>query len=88
VVSRRPRPNRNSFFRRSRKLHYRPVAEARPAEIAEYLHARNPSAPLAVERVLVAKLAGIVGSRFAHVDYGEAIQVLERSNQKFEFPVQ
>src|SRR5262249_6309182 len=34
------------------KLHWRPVAEPRPAEIAGYLHARNPSAALAVERVL------------------------------------
>src|SRR5919204_2753296 len=41
-----------------------------------------------VERGLVAKLEGIVGSEFAHMNYGEAIQVLERSNQKFEFPVQ
>jgi asparaginyl-tRNA synthetase len=41
-----------------------------------------------IEKGLVAKLAGIVGSQFVHMDYGEAIQVLERSNQKFEFPVQ
>jgi asparaginyl-tRNA synthetase len=36
----------------------------------------------------VAKLAGIVGSEFVHMDYGEAIRVLERANEKFEFPVQ
>jgi hypothetical protein len=30
---------------------------------------------------------GIVGSDFVHMDYGEAIQVLERANEKFEFPV-
>jgi asparaginyl-tRNA synthetase len=36
---------------------------------------------------LVAKLNGIVGSEFVHMDYGEAIQVLERAKQKFEFPV-
>ena len=30
---------------------------------------------------------GIVGSEFVHMDYGEAVQVLERSNEKFEFPV-
>src|SRR5438270_1027383 len=41
-----------------------------------------------VEKGLVAKLAGIVGSEFVHMDYGEAIRVLDRSNQKFEFPVQ
>ena len=40
-----------------------------------------------IEKGLVAKLEGIVGSEFAHMDYGEAIQVLERANQKFEFPV-
>ena len=36
---------------------------------------------------LVAKLEGIVRSQFVHMDYGEAIGVLEWSNQKFEFPV-
>ena len=40
-----------------------------------------------IEKGLVTKLEGIVGSEFAHMDYGEAIQVLERSNEKFEFPV-
>jgi asparaginyl-tRNA synthetase len=41
-----------------------------------------------IEKGLVAKLEGIVGSEFEHMDYGEAIQVLERANEKFEFPVQ
>jgi asparaginyl-tRNA synthetase len=41
-----------------------------------------------IERGLVAKLEGIVGSEFVHMDYGEAIGALERSNEKFEFPVQ
>ncbi len=40
-----------------------------------------------IEKGLVAKLEGIVGSEFAHMDYGEAIQVLERA-RKFEFPVE
>jgi asparaginyl-tRNA synthetase len=40
-----------------------------------------------IEKGLVAKLEGIVGSEFVHMDYGEAIRVLERSNVKFEFPV-
>jgi asparaginyl-tRNA synthetase len=40
-----------------------------------------------IEKGLVAKLEGIVGSEFARMDYGEAIAVLERSNEKFEFPV-
>ena len=40
-----------------------------------------------IEKGLVAKLEGIVGSEFVHMDYGEAIEVLERANEKFEFPV-
>jgi asparaginyl-tRNA synthetase len=32
-----------------------------------------------IEKGLVAKLEGIVGSEFVHMDYGEAIQVLERA---------
>ncbi len=40
-----------------------------------------------IEKGLVAKLEGIVGSEFVRMDYGEAIKVLERSNEKFEFPV-
>jgi asparaginyl-tRNA synthetase len=39
-----------------------------------------------IEKGLVAKLQGIVSSEFGHMDYGEAIQVLERSNRKLEFP--
>jgi hypothetical protein len=34
-----------------------------------------------------AKLEGIVGSEFVHMDYGEAMQALERTNEEFEFPV-
>ncbi len=41
-----------------------------------------------IEKGLVAKLKGIVGSEFVHMDYDEAIGVLERANEKFEFPVQ
>jgi asparaginyl-tRNA synthetase len=40
-----------------------------------------------IEKGLVAKLQGIVSSEFVHMDYGEAIAVLERARQKFEFPV-
>jgi asparaginyl-tRNA synthetase len=40
-----------------------------------------------IEKGLLARLQGIIGSEFVHMDYGEAIQVLERANQKFEFPV-
>jgi asparaginyl-tRNA synthetase len=40
-----------------------------------------------IEKGLVAKLSGIVGSEFVRMDYGEAIAVLERAKEKFEFPV-
>ena len=40
-----------------------------------------------VEKGIVAKLAGIVQSEFVRMDYGEAINVLERAKEKFEFPV-
>jgi asparaginyl-tRNA synthetase len=40
-----------------------------------------------IEKGLVAKLEGIVGSEFVRMDYGEAIAVLENAKQKFEFPV-
>ncbi|MGC2203391.1 MAG: hypothetical protein WA633_25015 [Stellaceae bacterium] len=42
---------------------------------------------LRIEKGLLAKLKGIVGSEFVYMDYGEAIQVLKRANEKFEFPV-
>jgi asparaginyl-tRNA synthetase len=41
-----------------------------------------------IDKGLVAKLTGIVGSEFARMDYSEAIAALERAKQKFEFPVQ
>ena len=40
-----------------------------------------------IEKGIVAKLQGIVDSEFVRMDYGEAIAILERSKQKFEFPV-
>src|SRR5437762_6026708 len=40
-----------------------------------------------IEKGIVAKLQGIVQSEFARMDYAEAISVLERSKEKFEFPV-
>src|SRR5690242_12307070 len=40
-----------------------------------------------IEKGLAAKLESIVGSEFVHMDYGEAIRVLERANDGFEFPV-
>jgi asparaginyl-tRNA synthetase len=40
-----------------------------------------------IEKGLIAKLEGIVASEFVRMDYGDAITVLERANEKFEFPV-
>ena len=40
-----------------------------------------------VEKGLVAKLEGIVASEFVRMDYGDAIAVLEKSKETFEFPV-
>src|SRR6266850_1703521 len=40
-----------------------------------------------IEKGLVAKLQGIAQSEFVRMDYGEAISVLERAKEKFEFPV-
>jgi asparaginyl-tRNA synthetase len=40
-----------------------------------------------IEKGLVAKLQGIVDSEFVRMDYGEAVSILERSKEKFEFPV-
>src|SRR5262245_10324606 len=40
-----------------------------------------------VEKGLLAKLQGIVGSEFVRMDYGEAVAVLEKAKEKFEFPV-
>src|SRR5262245_28733502 len=40
-----------------------------------------------IEKGVIAKLQGIVESEFARMDYGEAIAALERSREKFEFPV-
>ena len=40
-----------------------------------------------IEKGLVAKLQNIVRSEFVRMDYSEAIGVLERAKEKFEFPV-
>src|SRR3982075_1428222 len=40
-----------------------------------------------IEKGLVGKLQGVGGSEFVRMDYGEAIAVLERAKEKFEFPV-
>ena len=40
-----------------------------------------------IEKGVIAKLQGIVDSQFVHMDYTEAIRVLEQATEKFEFPV-
>jgi asparaginyl-tRNA synthetase len=40
-----------------------------------------------IEKGLVAKLQGIVDSEFVRMDYAEAIGILQRAKEKFEFPV-
>jgi len=40
-----------------------------------------------IEKGVIAKLRGIVDSRFERMDYTDAIRVLEQAKQKFEFPV-
>ena len=40
-----------------------------------------------IEKGLVAKLLNIISSEFVRMDYSEAISVLERAKEKFEFPV-
>lgn len=40
-----------------------------------------------VEKGLVAKLQGIVDSEFVRMDYTEAVAILEKTKEKFEFPV-
>jgi asparaginyl-tRNA synthetase len=40
-----------------------------------------------IEKGLVAKLQGIVSSEFVRMEYSEAIAILERANDKFQYPV-
>src|SRR3989441_9070228 len=40
-----------------------------------------------VEKGVIAKLQAIVDKPFVRMDYGEAIAILEKATQKFEFPV-
>ncbi len=57
----------------------RAVLEERPDDMA-FFEER-------IEKGVVAKLQGIVDKPFVRMDYGEAIDVLGRAKQKFEFPV-
>jgi len=58
---------------------FRTVLDERPDDMA-FFDER-------IEKGIVAKLSGIVDSEFVRMDYTEAIGILERSKQKFEFPV-
>jgi asparaginyl-tRNA synthetase len=40
-----------------------------------------------IEKGVIAKLQGIIDSEFVRMDYAETIAILERSKEKFEFPV-
>src|SRR5918994_852694 len=61
------------------KFTFKTLLEERPEDMA-FFDER-------IEKGIVAKLEGIVKSEFVRMDYGEAIQILERSKEKFEFPV-
>jgi asparaginyl-tRNA synthetase len=41
-----------------------------------------------IEKGVIARLAGIVDSEFVRMDYTDAVRILERAKQKFEFPVE
>jgi asparaginyl-tRNA synthetase len=58
---------------------FRQLLEERPQDMA-FFDER-------IEKGLLAKLQGIVDSQFVRMDYGEAIAILERAKEKFEFPV-
>ena len=40
-----------------------------------------------IEKGVIAKLQGMIDAEFVRMDYGDAISVLEKASQKFEFPV-
>jgi asparaginyl-tRNA synthetase len=61
------------------KYVFRALLEERPEDMA-FFDER-------IEKGIVAKLQGIVDSEFVRMSYSEAISVLERSKEKFEFPV-
>jgi len=41
-----------------------------------------------IEKGVIAKLQGIVDSQFVRMDYTEAVRILEKAKEKFEFPIQ
>jgi len=58
---------------------FRIVLEERPDDMA-FFEDR-------IEKGVIAKLKGIVDSEFVRMDYTDAIGILERATQQFEFPV-
>ncbi len=58
---------------------FRTVLAERPEDMAFFEERIEPG--------VIAKLQGIVDSEFVRMDYGEAIGILERAEEKFEFPV-
>jgi len=40
-----------------------------------------------IEKGVIAKLQGMIDAEFVRMDYGDAIRILEKAKQKFEFPV-
>ena len=61
------------------KYVFRAVLNERPEDMA-FFDER-------IEKGIIAKLRGIADSEFARMDYGEAIDILGRAREKFEYPV-
>ena len=61
------------------KFVFRKLLEERPDDMA-FFDER-------IEKGIVAKLQGIVDSEFVRMNYSDAIAILERAKDKFEFPV-
>jgi asparaginyl-tRNA synthetase len=58
---------------------FRAVLDERPDDMA-FFEER-------IEKGVIAKLAGIVDAEFVRMDYTDAIEILKRAKQKFEYPV-
>src|SRR5436190_20130744 len=61
------------------KFVFKKLLEERPEDMA-FFDER-------IEKGIVAKLQGIVDSEFVRMNYADAISILERAKEKFEFPV-
>ena len=58
---------------------FRTVLDERPDDMA-FFEER-------IEKGVIAKLQGMIAAEFVRMDYGDAIRILEKAKQKFEFPV-